>query len=109
MLLFLLLGNIMSKPMAKHSTTSNVSFGRIKTASELGQIMRAFRKSQHLTLEKVSGLSGLGMRFLSELERGKETAEIGKALEVLNKLGLEVIIQPRGYRPVVSGAKWYGK
>ena len=35
------------------------------------------------------------MRFLSELERGKETAELGKSLQVLFNLGLEVIVQPR--------------
>jgi HTH-type transcriptional regulator/antitoxin HipB len=75
-------------------------FGRVKTAVDMGRLIRAHRKSQHLTLEKVSGLSNLGMRFLSELERGKETAELGKALEALNKLGLEVIIQPRGYKNV---------
>jgi HTH-type transcriptional regulator/antitoxin HipB len=33
---------------------------------------------------------------LSEFERGKETAEIGKVLKALRTLGLEVIIQPRG-------------
>lgn len=72
-------------------------FGRIKTTSELGAIIRAFRKSQHLTLEKVSDISNLSMRFLSELERGKETAELGKTLAALNNLGLEILIQPRGY------------
>lgn len=69
---------------------------KVKTTRELGQIIRTFRKDHHLTLEKVSGLSNLSMRFLSELERGKETAEIGKVLDILNKLGLEVIVQPRG-------------
>lgn len=72
-------------------------FGQIKTAIELGKIIRLFRKNQNLTLEKVSGLSGLSIRFLSELERGKKTAELGKVLEILYKLGLEIIIQPRGY------------
>jgi transcriptional regulator with XRE-family HTH domain len=76
---------------------NKLPFGLVRSASELGTLMRAFRKSQHLTLEKVSGITNSGMRFLSELERGKETAELGKTLEILNKLGLEVIIQPRGY------------
>jgi transcriptional regulator with XRE-family HTH domain len=73
-------------------------FGRVNSVDELGEIIRRFRKSRHLTLEKVSGLSNLSIRFISELERGKETAELGKALKMLNKLGLEVIIQPRGYQ-----------
>lgn len=74
----------------------------IKTPKELGKTIKTFRKNQNLTLEKVSGLSNLGMRFLSELERGKETAELGKVLETLNKLGLEVIIQPRGKHKLKS-------
>lgn len=77
----------------KHSPPQ---FGKIKTAGELGKIIRSFRKSQNFTLKKVSGITGLGMRFLSELERGKETAELGKALEILYKLGLEVTITRRG-------------
>ncbi len=68
----------------------------VRTTDELGKLIRGVRKSQHLTLEKVSGISNLSMRFLSELERGKETAELGKVLKTLSQLGLEVIVQPRG-------------
>ena len=53
-------------------------------------------KHRHLTLETISGLGNLSTRFLSEFERGKETAEIGKVLKALHTLGLEVVIQPRG-------------
>ena len=67
----------------------------VKTASTLGAIIRAFRQEQKLTLETVSGLTNVSVRFLSELERGKETAEIGKALSVIYKLGLDLIVQPR--------------
>ena len=35
------------------------------------------------------------MRFLSEFERGKDTAEIGKVLAALAALGLEVVVKPR--------------
>ncbi len=69
--------------------------GHIKSVAELGKLIRTFRKQQNLTLEKVSGLSNLGMRFISELERGKETKEIGKVFTLLNNLGLELIIKPR--------------
>ncbi|MDQ2993929.1 MAG: transcriptional regulator [Pseudomonadota bacterium] len=84
--------------MAKNEQQTIPLYGRIKTAGELGRIIRAFRKSQGLTLYTVAGLSHLSMRFLSELERGKETAEIGKALTAMNNLGLEIIIQPRSRR-----------
>jgi transcriptional regulator with XRE-family HTH domain len=78
--------------MAKH----NVSYGRIQSAEDLGQLVRAHRKDKGLTLETVSGLGNLSTRFLSEFERGKETAEIGKVLKALRTLGLEIIVQPRG-------------
>lgn len=74
------------------------AFGKIRTPQELGEIIRLYRKNQRLTLEKISGLTYLGMRFISEVERGKETAEIGKVLTLINRLGLEIIIQPRGYQ-----------
>jgi HTH-type transcriptional regulator/antitoxin HipB len=78
------------------SSPSKVKATQIKNAHELGVLIRAFRKSQHLTLETVSGMSNVSMRFLSELERGKETAELGKALSILSQLGLKIIIAPRG-------------
>lgn len=82
--------------MTTGEPSSKSRYGRIKSVNDLGQLIRAFRKQRHLTLEKVTGLSNVSMRFLSELERGKETAELGKTIEVLNKLGLEIIIRPRG-------------
>lgn len=74
----------------------DIAYGTVQTAEELGRLARAHRKQRRLTLETVSGLGNLSTRFLSEFERGKETAEIGKVLKALRTLGLEVIIQPRG-------------
>lgn len=72
-----------------------IQYGVVRNAKELGRLTRAHRKSRAIPLETVSGLGNLGKRFLSEFERGKETAEIGKVLKALSTLGLEVIIQPR--------------
>jgi transcriptional regulator with XRE-family HTH domain len=86
-------------------TKGNSNYGEIRTVEELGRLVRAHRKSRHLTLETVSGLGNLSTRFLSEFERGKETAEIGKILKALRTLGLEVIIQPRGgTSPLLQGS-----
>lgn len=74
----------------------DISYGAIHTVQELGRLVRAHRKRRSLTLETISGLGNLSTRFLSEFERGKETAEIGKILKALRILGLEVIVQPRG-------------
>lgn len=45
-------------------------------------------------------MSGVGTKFLSQLENGKETAELGKVLQVLRKLGLDVYIFPRSADPL---------
>ena len=74
----------------------DIPYGAIQTTEALGRVVRAHRKQRRLTLETVSGLGNLSTRFLSEFERGKQTAEIGKVLKALHTLGLEVIVQPRG-------------
>ena len=75
-------------------------YGAIRSVEELGKLARAHRKNRRLTLETVAGLGNLSTRFLSEFERGKETAEIGKVLKALRTIGLEVIIQPRKGPPL---------
>ena len=82
-----------------------IPYGKIQTTEELGELVRAHRKSKHLTLETISGLGNLSTRFLSEFERGKETAEIGKVLKTLRTLGLEVTVQPRHTHQTNSKAK----
>lgn len=69
-------------------------YGRIHNTTELGKLARDHRKNRRVTLETASGLSSLSIRFLSEFERGKETAEIGKVLKALKTLGLEVVVRP---------------
>ena len=80
----------------KHSMSkSKPPFGNFKTCQELGQIIRIFRKSQGLTLENVANICNVGIRFLSELERGKETAELGKTLMIIHNLGIVLSAHPR--------------
>ena len=86
-------------------TNKSIPYGKIQSTSELGELVRAHRKSKHLTLETISGLANLSTRFLSEFERGKETAEIGKVFKALRTLGLEVSVQPRHTQQANNKAK----
>jgi len=70
-------------------------YGRVASVEELGWKIRSKRKHLGLTLEHVAGLSGIGIRYLSELERGKKTIELGKALRVMNSLGLDLTVTPK--------------
>lgn len=67
-------------------------FEPVQNAASLGQCARQARKAQGLTLKVLGDRAGLGIRFLSEFERGKDTAELGKVLAALNTLGLKVML-----------------
>lgn len=61
--------------------------------AQIGQAVRAARAEQRLTQQEFADLSGVGVRFLSELERGKSTAQIGLVLQVLAIAGLELVLR----------------
>ena len=63
---------------------------KLSSSAELGQLVRKTRKEQGLTQLDVAGLAGLSNRFVIDLERGKETLQIHKVLDVLALLGLEL-------------------
>ncbi len=67
----------------------------ITDTTALGKAIRRQRKSMGLTQLDAAGLCGVGERFLSELERGKQSASLGKALQVIRRLGLRVILTDR--------------
>lgn len=73
-----------------------VPYGKIYTPQNLGRVVRFRRKELKATQATVAGLAGVGHRFISELERGKTTVELGKTLLVLQRLGLDIVISPRG-------------
>jgi transcriptional regulator with XRE-family HTH domain len=70
-------------------------YGRIRSTAELGELCRQERSRRGLTLADVYETTGLSTRFLSEFERGKEHASLGRALRALESLGLDVIVLPR--------------
>jgi len=54
--------------------------------------VRQTRKNQNLTQEDLAAAAGVGIRFIRELEQGKITCQIGKALLILTMLGLNIQI-----------------
>jgi len=74
-----------------------IPYGNINSMSDLGNIIRATRKAQGATQAEFASLCGVGVRFISELENGKPTVELGKVLTVLNSLGLKLKLEPRGW------------
>ncbi len=64
----------------------------------LGRLVRARRRRFGLRQAELAALSGVGNRFLSDLENGKSTIEFGRALKVLNTLGLVLRVDERDWR-----------
>jgi HTH-type transcriptional regulator/antitoxin HipB len=71
----------------------------VVTAEEFGAAIRAARKAQGLRQDQLAGAAGVGVRFIVDLEGGKQTTHLGKALAVAAALGLRVAVeQPGGTR-----------
>ncbi len=68
---------------------------KITDATSLGNAIRARRKKLKYTQGYISEITGLSISFLSDLENGKQTAEIGKTIEVINLLGLDILVEAR--------------
>lgn len=69
---------------------------KVQDAKDIGQIVRRRRKDAGLTLQQAAGMAGVGVRFLSELERGKSTLQIGLAISVLQLFGIDLYVHVRG-------------
>ena len=64
------------------------------TPKRIGRIVRETRRAQGLRQDQLAGAAGVGVRFIVDLEAGKPTARIGKALEVLEALGCTLHVEP---------------
>ena len=69
---------------------------RVTTMQELGSLIRGERRRQGLTQAELAGLTGVGVTFVSQLENGKETAEMGRVIRVLTMLGIDLYAERRG-------------
>ena len=64
------------------------------TPEQIGKLIRKTRKNLGVTQRILALTSGTGMRFVIDLEKGKETCEIGKVLSILNTLGIGITLTP---------------
>ncbi|MDR2108131.1 MAG: helix-turn-helix domain-containing protein, partial [Coriobacteriales bacterium] len=66
---------------------------RIVSVADFGSRIRKERKKQGLTQQQLAAFfASFSREFLSDLENGKPTVELGKALKVASALGLRLMI-----------------
>ena len=71
---------------------------KVYDSAMFGRAIKLRRKEMKYTQRDISELTGFSISFISDLENGKPTAEIGKAIYVSNVLGLDIEIKSRGSR-----------
>ncbi len=70
----------------------------IRSSAELGALVRRQRKQQALKQLDLAGLGNTGNRFIVDLENGKPTVQLQKVLDLLDLLGLEVVVRTKAAR-----------
>ena len=65
----------------------------IRDCAALGRKIRELRRAQKITQAQLAGLANTGIRFIGDLENGKETCHVGKMLRVLEALGVDMLVR----------------
>ena len=60
----------------------------------LSKYVKTMRKEHNITQVELSEKSGVGLRFVRELEQGKQTLRLDKVNQILNLFGCEVGVVP---------------
>jgi len=68
---------------------------KFETCRELGQRTRTARKAMKFNQQKFADMAGVGRRFVSELENGKDSLEIGLVLQCCAAAGIDLFAKPR--------------
>lgn len=66
-----------------------------RTTRELGGALRQARRARGMSQADLARAARVGRSWLSAVERGKRTAEIGLVLQVLDTLRLDVTLTDR--------------
>jgi y4mF family transcriptional regulator len=62
----------------------------LRSAQDFGKLVKETRKANTVTQKELAAACGVGIRFIRELEKGKASCELGKALLVVTMLGIKL-------------------
>ncbi|PJD93966.1 MAG: transcriptional regulator [Legionella sp.] len=68
----------------------------MQSTEQIGKTIRLVRKKLGVTQRDLALTAGTGLRFIIELEKGKATCQIGKVLQVLHVLGIQLQLSHLG-------------
>lgn len=64
----------------------------IDQAAVIGKVVRASRKAQKIRQDDAAGSIGVSENFLGKIERGSDSVQWGKLFQVLEGLGIRVMV-----------------
>lgn len=64
----------------------------IDNAVAIGKVVRASRKAQKIRQDDAAGSIGVSENFLGKIERGSDSVQWGKLFQVLEGLGVRVMV-----------------
>ncbi len=64
----------------------------IDNAAAISKVVRASRKAQKIRQDDAAGSIGVSENFLGKIERGGESVQWGKLFQVLQGLGIRVMV-----------------
>ena len=65
---------------------------KLTDAGALGKAVRAYRKRQGVSQIQLAAVANTGVRFISDLENGKPSVQLDKALKVAGLVGIRLEI-----------------
>lgn len=71
----------------------------VRTAKQLGTLIREERKRRNMSQQELANLVGTGQKTISSIENGNEGATLETAFRLLAVLQLEIALSPRALTP----------
>ena len=65
----------------------------LRSAADVGAAVRAQRQASGLRQIDLAGIGNTGNRLIVDIENGKPTVQLQKVLDVLDLLGLELVVR----------------
>ena len=72
---------------------------RARLPEYIGRAIRDIRKKKQMTQSALADVTGTSTKFISDVERGKNTVQIDKVFDLILALGLKVYLTTESWPP----------
>jgi len=73
---------------------------------DIGAFVRQRRRALNLTQQQLADRAGVGLNFVYQLEKAKQTVQLDCMRQVLNALGYDLAVQPLDRAAQIDAPEW---